>query len=136
MAIYKGSVKQGLLQLPPAALRKLQAMEGQPIEVALDEWSDSRSHRQNRYYFGVVIPGAIAAFRFDWGVRLTKQAAHDACRQQFLGVQLMGVKKVPVVRSSATLTTAEFTAYIETIRHWALHECGVLIPTPEELGWK
>jgi hypothetical protein len=134
MAIYKGAIEGGLLRLPPAALRFLQANEGRPVEVTLEEWSDSRTKRQNRYYWGVVIPGAQAAFRFDWGVQLTKQAAHEACRQQFLGVQLMGVKKVPVVRSSATLTTAEFTAYIETIRHWALHECGVLIPTSDELG--
>jgi hypothetical protein len=135
LAIYKGSVEGGLLCLPPSAKRKLSQMEGKPCEVQINPWSDNRSSRQNRYYWSCVIPGAVAAFRFDWGVQFTPQAAHDACRTQFLGVQRFGVKQVAVVRSSATLTSAEFSAYIDTIRHWALHDCGVVIPTPEELGW-
>ncbi len=135
MAIYKGIVKGGALHLPPAAERLLQQLEGRFLEIELQPWSDSRSSRQNRYYWGAVIPGAQAAFRFDWGIQLTPQAAHDACRTQFLGLQPMGVRGVQVVRSSAGLSTAEFSAYVETIRHWALHECGVLIPTPDELGW-
>jgi hypothetical protein len=135
MAIYKGIVKDGALLLPPISARLLQRVEGKAVQVELQPWSDSRTNRQNRYYWGCVIEGAIAAFRFDWGVQLTPQAAHDACRTLFLGAQPMGVRGVPVVRSSAGLSTAEFTAYIETIRHWALHDCGVMIPSPDEVGF-
>jgi hypothetical protein len=135
VALFKGAVKGGELLLPSKALARLQAFEGKAVAVDLDEWSDSRSGRQNRYYWGVVVPHSVEALRYLWGAKLTKQAAADALRTMFLGKQTFGCGKVEVVRSSAGLTMAEFSAYIDTIRAWALDEAQIVIPTPEELGW-
>jgi len=135
MAIYRARVTAGRLELPPHASMVLQKAEGRDVEITIQPWSDSRTNRQNRYYWGCVIDGAITALRHDWGVTLTPQAAHDACRAMFLGAAPMGPKGVLVARSTTTLSTTEFSAYVDTIRHWALHECGVLIPTPDEVGF-
>lgn len=88
----------------------------------IEERRETRSFDQNRYLWGGVY-GTIAKVNWD-----DPEYIHWICGMRFL---VDHSKKMPYVRSTATLDTKEFTEYVEKIKDW-VSEFEITIPSPEE----
>lgn len=102
----------------------LRQLEGCDIELLLRKRRRIRSGPQNRYLHGVVIP--ILAEHIGYDLEEMK----EALKWRFLQVHQNG--KLPTVRSTARLDTAEMTEFIEQTRRLAA-EMGCYIPDPGEI---
>ena len=106
-------------------------LNGADIDLRLSKHRNSRSISQNSYYWGVVVP--LLAEHCGYEI----EEMHEALKWRFLqthaGPNEFETKatwvKLPTVRSTADLDTAEFTEYIESVRRLAA-EMGVSIPSP------
>lgn len=84
----------------------------------------TRTNLQNRYLRGWVYP-PIAKSSGN-GV----DEVHSIMGMQFLRATTTSWKS-EYIRSTASLTTSEFSAYVENIRNW-MATFGIYIPSPEE----
>jgi hypothetical protein len=116
-------------------LGALRVYENEHVIVEIEKPKRRRSGQANRYYRGQVLPIVAALLTEklrDGGsdvTDVTPDEAHEACKRQFLGTELVG--GLPLVRSTKLLTSAEFAKYVDDIRnHCALD--GWYIPAPEE----
>jgi hypothetical protein len=128
--VFTGAVDSaGTLHLDdrPALSRYLEGLTGRRVEVVVRELRRTRSHRQNRYYWGVVI--ALLAEHCGY----EPEEMHEALKLQFLRVPADEDHPLETVRSTARLKTSEFEVYLEQIRRWAATEMGVYIPEPNEV---
>jgi hypothetical protein len=103
--------------------KRIAKLEGKEVWVSLVSKTKGRSDNQNRYYWGVVIK-LIADFTgyFDHEV-------HDTLKSIFLWDY---TQKMPRVRSTSDLTTAEFEEYLLKCRQYADTELSIFIPLPNE----
>ncbi len=117
-------------------------LEGE-TEVAVRKYRASRSNPQNRYYWGVVLE-IISDY-----TGYTPEEAHEMMKILFLS-RLVKLKKkkaktkrqnkakkkafmVRVIKSTASLNTAQFEAYLEKIRRFAATKLdGLYVPLPNE----
>jgi hypothetical protein len=83
-----------------------------------------RSIKANAYYWGVVIDILHLEFGYE------KEEMHDA-----LGLMFRQSRDefVPTIRSTTTMSSAEFWEYIERVRRWAAIEYNVTIPDPNKV---
>lgn len=129
---HTGTVTNGKFQ--PDDLRQFRmafySHEGKRVAVTVSRYNKTRSNNQNRYYWGVVID--VLAHHSEIGY--TGQEWHEALKMLFLRVPGDG-KKPDTVRSTASLTTAEFEQYNEQIRRWSLETLGCLVPLPNEVEY-
>ena len=131
-------VKQG--KLSDAATGQLctvlRSLEGKRVVVSVREQKRRRSNDQNAYLWGVVYPAAVAMFR-DAGNMVDADDVHDFCKLRVakLGQNIVTPdgEVVKTLGSTAKLTTAEFSDYIERIRAWAA-EFGCVNPDPESFN--
>lgn len=86
----------------------------------------NRTNPQNRYYWGQVV--GIPASEIGY----TPEELHEAYKWMFLKKSSDDHTKPPTVRSTASLTTAEFSEYIEKCRQWCA-ENGYVVPDPSEV---
>lgn len=96
------------------------------IEITIKPYKRKRSDQQNRFYWGVVVP--ILANHFGY----TKDEMHDALRWEFLRREGEGPT---TARSTTSLTTVEFIAYIDSIVIWAATNYQIVIPDPYETSY-
>ena len=82
----------------------------------------NRTNLQNRYYWGqvVAIPARESGYLDD--------EMHSAFKMMFLK-KSEDRTKPPTVKSTATLTTQEFSEYVEKCRQWCA-ENGYDVPNP------
>lgn len=116
-------------------LSVLAGNEGKDVVVTVER-GRMRSNAQNSYYFGVVVP-AVQAMLVDFGNDVDAEETHCFLKEH-VGKLVTSIRdkdgrKVAIVRSSATLTTVEWEAYMESIKRWAAQE-SVYIPDPREYG--
>ena len=107
---------------------------GKWVKVSLEERKRRRSPNQNAYYWGVVVQHVLDMF-LAAGNQVDADQVHDYLRAH------VGKLTAPVVdpngemrnvlRSSTSLNTMEFEAYLEAIRAWAAG-FGFQIPLPNE----
>lgn len=90
---------------------------------AIPKKKETRSDRQNRYYWGVV----LKTIGDDLGY--STDEVHQLMQRQFLKYEKDGNL---FVRSTTTLNTKEMEDYLERIRRFSLIELGILIPLPNE----
>jgi len=74
-----------------------------------------RSHAQNRYYQGVVVPLLAEHIGYE------QPEMHEVLKHEFLPYG---------TRSTTDLTVAEFTDYLERICRWAAEKMDCVIPPP------
>ena len=124
--IFFASVKDGkiLFSERESLDRYVQSFEGKEIDVIIRHHRKDRTHSQNRYYWGCVV--AIPAEHFGY----TINEMHDAFKLIFL-LRDEGGKPV-TVKSTAALSTLEFSEYVEQCRKWC-SENGLFIPDPNEV---
>lgn len=132
----------------PKGLNKyLKSLNDGEIQMLIEKRKRTRSNRQNRYYWGCVIPLLCEAF--GWIDNEGPEEMHEYLKYKFLakkryikifpGAQneLTEVfsdaeEEVATTRSTTSLTTVEFEDYMLQIRQWASLEHGVYIPEPNE----
>jgi len=98
-----------------------QFREGTRLEVTVKKYVPKRSDRQNAFYWGVVIKEICAE------TGQPQAQAHAGLKQMFLKVHH---EKLPTVRSTTDLTTAEFKIYIDQCVLWAAEWLHIAIPEP------
>lgn len=120
-------VEGGKLNPSPAQQQTIDRMlatrEGKAVVLKLSRPVNSRSQRQNRFYWGVMIP-LLADHSGD-----THEDMHDFLRQEFLPrrfVEFAGRRR-EVRKSTADLSVEEFSVYLEQLAALAA-ESGLVIP--------
>jgi hypothetical protein len=100
---------------------------GTLVYVTIDKAgrNQARSDSQNSYYWAVV----IELTRNFCGY--TKDEMHDAFGMMFRKME--AVSGVPTIQSTTTMSTIEFSEYVETCRRFAAEELHLYIPDPNEV---
>jgi hypothetical protein len=115
-------------------LAELSHHEGKDICITVERKRKKRSLNQNAYYWKVVIP-IVRAMLEDYGNELDDEETHSFLKEhvgKLTGSVVDSVgRRVAVVKSTASLTPAEFEAYILKVTAWAAQE-GCIIPSPNE----
>lgn len=116
-------------------------LEGKRAKIIIEEYSPARSNNQNSYYYGVVIPAVIHIF-YTCGEIISPEEAHYFCKSEIGKLyicasvstrdDITAKQEVMVLRSTASLTLAEFAEYITLIKAWAAEQ-GFDIPDPDSL---
>jgi hypothetical protein len=123
--IFRGKVEKGKIFLDsPGAFKALLArFEGKQIAVRVTKHHLARSLSQNAYLWGVVYPLLAEHCGYEL------EEVHEALKFRFLRDRQNETPGLVRVGSTARLSTAEFTEYIEQCRHLAA-ELGIVIPDP------
>ena len=126
--LYFGTIQEGKLHLTrneKALFRDyLATLEGKEVQVAVEERKYTRTLPQNNWYWAAVVQ--IPADHFGY----TKEEMHAVYGQMFRKAEKVIADKIyEYVRSTTTMTTAEFSDYCEKCRMWAAGE-GIVIPDP------
>ena len=133
---YYGRVEQdGALKLPGAKIRKEVAhFAGKEIEVTIQRKKKHRSSPQNRYYHGVVVEMIRSGMK-DMGDDVTQEQVHEFLKWRFLRAQRVdestGELLYEYAGSTASLSTIEFSEYVEKCCQFAAEFLGVSIPLPQ-----
>ena len=127
--IFLASVKSGKLNFDNTSQFKdyLFSLNDKRVEVIVRLPRKDRTSRQNSWYWSCVV--GIPAEHFGY----LPEEMHEAYKFMFLKREEQG--KPLTVRSTTTLSTLEFTTFIENCRQWASTQ-GLIIPDPAsvELG--
>lgn len=125
--IFLGTIKQGklLLNTQDQFDKYLLTLEGQEIQVVVGKVKKQRSSQENKYYWAVPIKLLSEATGY------TDEEMHDALRMLFLKDMS---KKIPTLRSTASLTTVEMEEYLSKIRVWASQVLNCYVPEPNEVS--
>jgi hypothetical protein len=129
--IFHGTVGEwGTLDMPPAVRGLLRLhllrMVGKPVEVTVRLAKKTRTNRQARYYFGVVVPLIAEQCGYD------KQEMHELLAMRFLRVEDDPVTGAPRRKHTPDTDTREFAEYVDACIRFAAQELGVYIPSPNE----
>lgn len=127
--VHRGDVDvAGRLQLQDRELftRAVRQLAGARVEVTIRRAKTKRSLRQNAYYWGVVVVMLAEHLGYQ------TDEMHEALKFKFLRIAQDEIDGLPRVRSSASLSTAEFNAYVENVVTWAGAEFGLNIPDPNQ----
>jgi len=122
--IFRGTISSGrFMPEQPAFWRMYRdGFEGKQVEVVLRKWRRQRSLPQNSWYWSCIVMGLATETGH------TSQEIHEALKHRFLS-RIEG--KLEITRSTADLTTAEFSEYCERCRVLAA-EMGLSITNPGE----
>jgi len=103
-----------------------------PWKVEVSEYRKNRSLEQNAYYWSAVLPTMQSFIEESRGDHYSCDEIHEYMRDDFLPHRVITIKgQAKVVRpSTASLTTEEFSVYLEHVIHFAA-ESGIVIPAPE-----
>lgn len=123
--IWNGKVENGKLVLANLKLfyEYIRSLNGE-VQVIIKQRRKLRSENQNAWYWACVV--GIPAIHFGY----TSQEMHEAFKYMFLRYEEQG--KPPRIKSSANLTTSEFSEYCEQIRAWCSTE-NIIIPDPDSV---
>lgn len=136
MTTIYGHVKDGHLGI---ATRKaiasfLKMLEGKPVQVEIKERKKYRSIKQNRFYFGHIVP-AVREMFFQTGHVLSDEDVHD-----YLWRHVLKETEIVIMpngdtyerrKSSTGFSTKDWEERIDAIRAWAA-ELGIALPYPNE----
>lgn len=112
----------------------LEALRDGPVEVRIKTVGDTRTARQNRYYWGGVV-STLKVFFNDHGYFFTDVEIHEKMKKDFntdRRYNPVNETYYPVPASTSDLDTDEFSEYVEKIRLWASEDLGCHIMTPDE----
>jgi len=126
--IFKGRSEKGKVTLYDQKSYDLLvwSLNGKDVELTIGKPAKKRSGQENRYYWGVVIK-ILSEY-----TGYSDDEMHDALRMMFL-IDRSG--KLPILRSTASLTVAEFEDYMSKVRAWASMELSCYVPEPNEVDY-
>lgn len=125
---FYGQVIQGKVKLinKKDFYLTLWKLNDKEIEMTVAKRTKTRSHNQNRYFHGVIIPLASEYTGY------SPEEMKEVFRMLFLSKEVEVDGKTFVIgRSTTELTTVEFEEFNKKCRHWG-DEHGVFIPEPNE----
>lgn len=132
--VTTGTVRKGRLEIrnKRTFTERIRQMRDGEVRVTIERARASRSHLQNRYYWGVVVD------LLSEHTGHTPDEIHDLLKAKFLPKKLAVQDGNGEIRgeyviggSTAALDKVAFGEYVEAIRHWAAIELDVLIPDPD-----
>lgn len=116
--------------------RQLQAaFKDKNVLITVEALKNTRSDKQNRYYWGVVIPHVLKFHEDTQGEKLSQHEAHILClthameakiqTKKIMGLEVMYYEE----KSSSKMTTKEFAEFVDKLRTFWLG-LGLDIPEP------
>lgn len=112
----------------------MKAHYGKDVVITVERKRRKRSLNQNSYYWGIVIP-MVQHMLVDFGNDVDPEETHAFLKEhvgKLTGAIVDGKgKRLAIVKSSASLNSAEFEVFLERIKRWAA-AWGTVIPDPNE----
>jgi hypothetical protein len=107
-----------------------------PYELVIRPIKKSRTLKQNRYYWGVVVE-LITLEIAGTNSNVEKHEVHRALARYFLDFDNERIFETGGVTfgeriSTTELSTVEFNEYIENIQRWAAEYLNIVIPDPDQ----
>ncbi|MFH1052776.1 MAG: hypothetical protein V1779_17790 [bacterium] len=120
---FKGIVKDKKLHIYNSEIfyKYLGSLECKEIQVIIKKWRKNRSTKQNSYYW-------LCLTHIGNEIGEDPETLHDTFKAMFL---IDRSKRIPIVRSTTTLNTAEFFDYMEKIAR-RVAEIDIQLPNPED----
>ncbi len=115
-------------------LRLFKFFEGKKVTIYIEEFSNLRSVRQNKYLWGVVYPLAVEGFK-DIGYDVNDEDVHGIFGEMFLKqtrINEVTGEEISFVQSTTRMSTKAFEEYTERIRRFAIENLNMGIPLPNE----
>ena len=106
----------------------LKELKGKNVTVTIEKTKKNRSAEQNRWYWA-----CIALLSDHTGY--DKNKMHEIVKYKFLKGELVDIKTGEVyeyLKSSADLTTTEFSVFMEQLIQWSAESLQVVLPLPGE----
>lgn len=133
------SVTDHKLGLDRRALEmQLKALEDGHYTLTIEPLTDNISHRQRKYFFGVVIKELIVGFA-DKGITVTSNEVRTLLedlfiyREEYNPILDTTLKaRISFSASKKGITREEFNKVKESIQRHAATEWGIIIPDPSE----
>ncbi len=101
----------------------LLGLAGKEVEIVIKVQRDRRSTKQNRYYFGVVVPMLAEHCGYE------KSEMHELLAMKFLRIEDDPITGSPRRRHTPETETVEFAAYVDSCIRLAA-ELDLVIPEP------
>lgn len=137
LELFSGVSDEGKLQknVTLKILAFLLLYIGKRVKITIEIVRNTRSHRQNRYYWGVVVIYQIDCFRERWGAEFDKDQVHDWNKiniwfTEHVDIHTGEIHKMP--GSSKTKTVGEFEERLEKLRRYFDEQFEWRIPLPNE----
>ena len=107
--------------------------EDTDVDIIIKKHSEKRTNKQNRYYWGTVIPILADYFGHD-----NAEDMHNDLKEKFIPLIESKIQPGKMIAGSTTkLSTIEFfsaeDSYVEKICRWAAVEYGIAIPPPKRV---
>ena len=120
---FKGIVKDKKLLLFDKDLftKYLGSLEGKDIQVLIKKYRKNRSPKQNSYYW-------VCLTHIGNEIGEDPEDLHQTFKAMFL---VDRSKRIPIVRSTTTLNTAEFFDYMEKIAR-RVAQIDIVLPNPDD----
>lgn len=111
--------------------KELSLLDSGEYVVTIKKNRAIRSLSQNKYYHAILKIIAI-----DTGH--DHEMLHEICKKKFNGETISFPKggMEIVGKSTSNLDTAEFTAYINRVKQWAIDEFDMVIPEAKDVDYK
>lgn len=111
------------------------SFEGRKVDITFKLSRKKRSNKQNRYYWGVIVPmfqqGIFDCFGEIWDITTT----HEHLKSTFNREEKVNKKTAEVVqllKSTSENSTIEMEEYHEKIREWMRENMDIICPLPNE----
>ena len=106
----------------------ISTLEGKKVDVVVSKYRKNRTDNANKYLWGVCYQ--LMADELGYSV----DDIHSLMKGMFLKkVAVIKGKKYDVIQSTASLSTDDFSAYIEKIKQFASQELNLYLPNPQEV---
>lgn len=131
-----GRVTNGLLKLnnKNEFVKDIANFEGKEIVITIEIKTKKRSLKQNKYYWGVVVP-LVKEGMIGVGYRMTKETTHEYLISNFNIIELVNEHSGEILKSigrTSEMNTKEMIDYFAKITLWSVTYLGVEIPEPNE----
>lgn len=127
--LYKRSDTDGNGQ---EIMKQLKAMNDGEYILTIKKKKHIRSLDQNSYYWALLTIISAESGEYD------RDRLHSICAKKFNG-ELVHLPKSPaerIGRSTATLDTPEFAAYVSRVKAWARDEFDMIIPEKQDVTYQ
>jgi hypothetical protein len=115
---------------PSRVRATLAHLRGKTITITLEREVQRRGDPANRYYWAAVAPAVAEYLSIGRPLPLSKDDAHRVLCSAFIGTEETPLGPTPC--HSSTLTSEQFSVFIERIKAHAASEWGLHIPGPDE----
>jgi hypothetical protein len=109
---------------------RLAALRGKKLTVTVEREVKRRGDPANRYYWAAVARAVAEYLSIGRELPLSKDDAHRVLCSAFIGTEDTPLGPTPC--RSSTLTSEQFSTFIERIKAHAASEWGLRIPGPDE----